>query len=78
MFKKNRITLARAGINYKLVVGVTVFGTGNKVDLKLVQLSDGTNVKIMEPLWFNSNVTPVLSGLTFSGWTIKYTDEVLK
>lgn len=78
MFKMNRLALTRAGVNYKLVVGVTVFGTGNKVDLKLVQLADGANVKIIAPLWFNSGVTPIRSGRAFSGWTMQYTAEVLK
>lgn len=76
MFKVNKINLRKAGVNVEDVIGVIVFGDGARVQLKLVQLKDGSSVKVKE-LWFNSNVAPVESVRSFSGWVIRYTAEVL-
>ena len=72
------MVLLGAGVSHKDVIGVDVYGNGEKVDLKLVRLKNGTSVKIMEPLYFNSEVAPKKSGRAFSGWAMQYTEEVLK
>ena len=76
MFKANKINLRKAGVDFKDVIGVSVFGSGAKVELRLVQLKDGRNVKVQQ-LWFNSKIVPVESMRDSSGWALRYTAEVL-